>query len=950
MSVKSFLSDTITRIPFLSASTVDLLDVRYCDDKIICSDTEAWTYMVVEGENFGVATPGKLESHAADIDRLFETITDVPIHVRLTTMPFDSQAWLQMMLDHHAKEVSITGVQPAPIYQSFMQAQATALRMLGAKTFRRYIGVYLGPIKDKSARRWGSGNPLAIISAKTANPDAPDSKQLKALYKKADSIRSRILSSMRLRARGASANDMWGFYYHCLNLGINQPAPKLRGKTWGSMNASSMAAAIDTHDPEVMKIRMRNRDIVNQKRVWESLPPEERANIPEPSAILESYVVGMSVKLPDRSIPYMWAEQLKELGIPVDISFRFIVKSKQRATDEAQKARRKVDEESEFQASTGNQSDELTHIKQVSEQHSYEVSNDQVPPQIVLTTRVFVHSSSKESALEYSQEAVNIMHDAMQTDLAPLYGSSFDYWKESIPGQKVMGEERTTKHHETYTDIGAITMSGVFTTIEVGHKYGYFIGFYGQTPIFLDPTLLGKQDQAPTIFFNGSLGSGKTVASLQYADLMRIRSYFTVIIDPKHDQLAHLKLHGRGHVRLWSLNKDGKPGMLDPFKLISRDPDPDSVDPVLHTAEGAVAAWKSETIPLVEMAITDMLDSDKPLNHSQLARLRVLISSEANSVNPSMYSLLMRMKEGDLGESAESLLVEEGSLEHNRMRREIKDIYYLLEPQTTDTIGRLIFGKREEDVSLRYKNVNTIIINTNGLELPSDGEKPSNPRERSSAMVYGLLSTYVGNMLIHDKSIKGFKGLIVDEFNVARDNPAFRAVIKRIASMSRSLHITMFLLDQSVASAHDERLFGNKIGGRWVGRSDEKPRRDVAKALGYSPEDHPEEFRALVEAMPAKERDKAGRALISLPPDADTGNNNNIKVFNGEIMWNPEYLAFFSGFDGQNKDERAFQQTFATNADGIWEDPLSPPLSDMVPVSVEEEKADDTETSTGVWV
>ena len=58
----------------------------------------------------------------------------------------------------------------------------------------------------------------------------------------------------------------------------------------------------------------------------QSLPP-----------ILESYVVGMSVKLPDRDIPAIWVEQLKETGIPVDISFRFVVKSKQRAADDAEK-------------------------------------------------------------------------------------------------------------------------------------------------------------------------------------------------------------------------------------------------------------------------------------------------------------------------------------------------------------------------------------------------------------------------------------------------------------------------------------------------------------------------------------------------------------------------------------------------------------------------------------
>lgn len=60
-------------------SNVDLLDVTYCDDNIICSDSEVWTYLVVAGENFGITTYSKLEEHAEKIDSVFETVTDVPI-------------------------------------------------------------------------------------------------------------------------------------------------------------------------------------------------------------------------------------------------------------------------------------------------------------------------------------------------------------------------------------------------------------------------------------------------------------------------------------------------------------------------------------------------------------------------------------------------------------------------------------------------------------------------------------------------------------------------------------------------------------------------------------------------------------------------------------------------------------------------------------------------------
>ena len=60
--------------------------------------------------------------------------------------------------------------------------------------------------------------------------------------------------------------------------------------------------------------------VADDRRAWAKLKMQG-IDAPEPSPILESYVVGMSVKLPDRDIPAMWVEQLKETGIPVDISF-----------------------------------------------------------------------------------------------------------------------------------------------------------------------------------------------------------------------------------------------------------------------------------------------------------------------------------------------------------------------------------------------------------------------------------------------------------------------------------------------------------------------------------------------------------------------------------------------------------------------------------------------------
>ena len=91
------------------------------------------------------------------------------------------------------------------------------------------------------------------------------------------------------------------------------------------------------------------------------------------------------------------------------------MKSSQKAADDAKKANRRINQESSYQSDTsGELSNELTRIKEESKQHSYEVENDQTAPLITLTTRVFAHAETRNKAIEYSEEIINLMGEAMQ--------------------------------------------------------------------------------------------------------------------------------------------------------------------------------------------------------------------------------------------------------------------------------------------------------------------------------------------------------------------------------------------------------------------------------------------------------------------------------------------------------------------------------------------------------
>ena len=72
--------------------------------------------------------------------------------------------------------------------------------------------------------------------------------------------------------------------------------------------------------------------------------------------------------------------------------------------------------------------------------------------------------------------------------------------------------------------------------------------------------------------------------------------------------------------------------MLDPFTLISREVNPN--DPDRDTQDKADELWRSETISLVDMVITDTLHD--PLTRNQRARLNDLVNLELDRENPSM--------------------------------------------------------------------------------------------------------------------------------------------------------------------------------------------------------------------------------------------------------------------------------------------------------------------------
>lgn len=909
-----------------------VIPVSYCDDEIMVTDKEVFTYMVVEGSPMGVPRSEELAEHVDKITKALEGTKDYECQIYLATRAYDTEKWLRTVLEKQAKESSVTGIPPAPAFHRFMVAAAIAMAAHGYKQYTRYLGIRLGERKklaDKAPGGSGSFLKKAIAGITNALPKAaqtfdpiPPVEEVKYWSDKARKIRAKLGTSKTLNARGATARDMYELLWHLSTLGMNvPPPPNAPTGTWGAFELAQMEAGLNNENSTHLELSVPNPHLLSEYKIYkQQLAEYEASDTPEmltvpvkPEPELTGSFVALSVKLPDAVIS-PWLFQSTTGDQSVDASIRFKVKSKKEAKDEASKAVIKLDNEIKHQQESGiyGGTDATNNQYQQARAHSAALNTGTGVTQAKFSIRFFVHGSDPYQTQVDAQQFITTFEDELETKLEWAKDSHGALYMEAIPGSTV----RSDVHVED-GDLAVIVNGMPFATRHIGHMNdGFYMGSYGQVPLLYDLAAVAKQGKAPTCVCHGSLGGGKTVCVMQYIDTYRLRGYTCILIDPKIDFNSILALSGRGHARFWDLSAQGRPGMLDPFIMVDNEVDPE--DPERNTPEKARAKWREATEELVSDTIHRCLKGR--LSQEQESILAALITKEMKSPAPSMQSLMERLRTGEIGSLVQDTNLNNQSIIDAR-RAAANDMYQQLNSLANSERGRLIFGKRAGDAKIMLKGVPTTIINVSALDLPQDGDEPVGPSQLISTTIFSLLCAYSVRLLKNPK-IKGSKLLVVDEANVVKGLPAFKAMSANINSQARSLNITPIYIDQSSeTSTADASSFSNKVGTRIIFRSSRSERENLARELGWKGKD----AENLVSVMP-EETAQSGTALHTTQPDKNSvyPDYPGLGVVRFDRNWNPEYIDAFETNDEMDGFVRAAYRKYPFDAMGVLYDPESP--------------------------
>lgn len=903
------------------------LDVTYCDDLLLMNSKEVWTYVLVDGEALGIPTNEAIDEHQARLHVALESLRERDLHYYSATRPFDTDAWMERVLTNQRKESELTGVQPAPVFEQYVQGQAQAMQTRKFKTFTKYLGIKLGDRK-KMVDPAENGNPNGVQGALSRGKNyvrersggidpQPSRREVVMWAKEAAAVRTRLSRGV-LRARGATQEDTWRLIWHMCSLGTN--VDSTAGTTtepWGSGQLYHLAPELDTRNPKLLRFSRTNPNLAREYRAYkerEKKHTADPANFPlpiRPEPVLTGNAIVLSVQLPNE-VAMPWVYDATTRSEPVDVSIRFRVKSDSVARTEAEKAQERLRQAKVHQEESGitGGTIETADKFEKATSHVTELKKGQGGTQVDFKARFIVHGPDETETIAAAEDLIQDFKEDRGITLHWLPGLQETLLKEALPGQLTRTKDSIHRHR---ADIQALTNGLPFSCQRLGYISGFYMGAFGQQPFLFDPARSAREGKAPAIVKNGSLGGGKTSAMLTTMDLFMIRGYTQIAIDPKRDLRSVLALRGRGHMRVWNLTRDGKPGVLDPFTLFAADVIPD--DPERDTPAKAQAKWREETQDLVTDVIQTTIGSAMTNDMGTAAILADVVGAEMSTPNPAMAGLLKRFQNGEIGAGAKDASPEIEA----QLKQRSREIYSLLNKQANSSRGRLIYGARDSQESIMINNVNTTIVDVSGLSYPEPGATTLTDAQRISVTLFSLVTAYAMRVL-ENPQIKGPKGLFVDEYQLIKDLPAMQNIATRSNRMGRSLNIIPVYADQSVQSSKEATAFRNAVGARVVFRSERGEATAIAETL-ERPNDE-----ELIQSVPAKD-DPAGLALHTTPADSEVPDSKpGIGVVKFDRDWNREYTDAFETNDIPGFTRAAYRN-YPLDDFGVLHDPLSPELS-----------------------
>ncbi|MFD6949314.1 ATPase [Nocardiopsis sp. TSRI0078] len=520
------------------------LAVRYFDDRVLFSDSEAWAYFRLPTVSYEFTTPEERQALATNITIALAAIrmNDAEVHLRVAHRTYPAADWATRL-----DGTSDSG----PGWYDYLDEM---YRHVWAKDFwtkEVYLGVRLGQ------RNPGAG--LGLFSQLFGayqrteqvlgiNDDAVDDREIARWTDQSERL-GRALAASSLHARHATSDEIAWLIRHAVSGTAEEIRPSAAGRrTWGRGEIEALVDGVVHNGRSMLRLE-------------------------QPAG--STHVAFLSfARFPDL-MPFPdgepWMHHADALPFPVEMSLRMkLIPPAKASKDVGRKLAHARDMDAHIREAGVEAPIALAEQIDAARMLEHGITKERLPF-VYGWHRLMVSAPTERLLLQHVEAVVEHYRD-IGIDVINSTGDQFSLFNESLPGDRIR-LNAYAQRQPLRTIAGGMPTATVDVGDRVDHTGGGWIGPYiGETLgrarsiVHFDPMVAAARNRPTAIAITGEPGGGKTTLALLLIYQLALRGVTVAAIDPKGDAESLVELlRRRGRkARVMSLGS-AQPGLLDPF-------------------------------------------------------------------------------------------------------------------------------------------------------------------------------------------------------------------------------------------------------------------------------------------------------------------------------------------------------------------------------------------------
>ncbi|MFD6100826.1 ATP-binding protein [Nocardiopsis flavescens] len=520
------------------------LAVRYFDDRVLFSDSEAWAYFRLPTVSYEFTTPEERQALATNITIALAAIrmNDAEVHLRVVHRTYPAAEWATRL-----DETSDSG----PGWYDYLDESYRHVWARDFWTKEVYLGVRLGP------RNPGAG--LGLFSQFLGayqrteevlgiTDDAVDDKELARWTDQSERL-GRALAASSLHARHATADEIAWLIRHSVTGSSEEPRASATGRrTWGRGEIEALVDGTLHNGRSMLRLEQPSGS------TW--------------TAFLSFARFPDLMPFPDGE---PWLHHADSLPFPVEMSLRMkLVPPAKASKDVGRKLAHARDMDAHIREAGVEAPIALAEQIDAARMLEHGITKERLP--FVYGWHRLMVSAPTERLLVQQVEAVIEHYRDIGIDVINSTGDQFSLFNESLPGDRIR-LSAYAQRQPLRTIAGGMPTA----TVDVGDRSdrsgdGWVGPYVGETIgrarsiVHFDPLVAAARNRPTAIAITGEPGGGKTTLALLLIYQLALRGVTVAAIDPKGDAESLVQLlQRRGRkARIMSLGS-AQPGLLDPF-------------------------------------------------------------------------------------------------------------------------------------------------------------------------------------------------------------------------------------------------------------------------------------------------------------------------------------------------------------------------------------------------